>query len=58
MSRAPFPRAMPSGSLVLTRAPGPGLLPFVETLWALESTGDPTSAPTRREHVLHVETGR
>jgi AraC-like DNA-binding protein len=43
---------MPSGNLVLTRAPGPGLLPFVDTLWAVESTGDMTRAPTRREHVL------
>jgi AraC-like DNA-binding protein len=43
---------MPTGNLVLTRAPGPGLLPFVDTLWAVESRGDTTPAPPRREHVL------
>jgi AraC-like DNA-binding protein len=40
------------GNLVLTRAPGPALLPYVETLWAIESAGDMTAARPRREHVL------
>jgi AraC-like DNA-binding protein len=48
----PFtPREMPSGHLVLTRAPRPILQPFVETLWAIEATIDSSAAPVR-EHVL------
>ena len=43
---------MPPANLVLTRAPGPGLLRYVETLWAIESTGDTIDGTTRREHVL------
>jgi hypothetical protein len=43
---------MPSGRLVLSRAPRPILQPFVETLWAVEATSASPSAPARREHVL------
>lgn len=37
--------------LVLTRAPGPILQPFVETLWAVDAAGE-GPGPARREHVL------
>ena len=43
---------MPPRNLVLTRAPGPGLLPFVDTLWAVQSANDTAPTPTLREHVL------
>jgi AraC-like DNA-binding protein len=43
---------MPSGQLILTRAPRPILQPFVEALWAVDATSRLSSPPARREHVL------
>lgn len=48
----PPPRVMPSGRLMLTRAPRPILQPFVETLWAIDRTTGVCSEPVQREHVL------
>jgi AraC-like DNA-binding protein len=41
----------PSGRLVLTRAPGPVLQPYVETLWAVD-VAEAAALPSAREHVL------
>jgi AraC-like DNA-binding protein len=45
-------REMPSGRLVLARAPGPILQPFVESLWAIDPSCDCARGARRREHVL------
>jgi AraC-like DNA-binding protein len=41
-----------SGRLVLARAPGPVLQPFVESLWAIDPRCDRALGARRREHVL------
>jgi AraC-like DNA-binding protein len=43
---------MPPGCLTLSRAPRPILQPYVDKLWAVDTTGDVRPLAAQREHVL------